>query len=49
MNFNTDFGVFLMKLLDKYESSPKVRHLIWAILATVVLYGLPELILAIKS
>ncbi|MDO4896328.1 MAG: hypothetical protein Q3971_03100 [Moraxella sp.] len=48
MNFNIDFGKWVVKMLEKYENSPKVRFLINWIVVCLTLFVLSGFINAIK-
>lgn len=44
MNFNIDLGQWVVKMLDKYETSQKVRNLIHAILFLVFLFAVASIL-----
>lgn len=48
MNFNIDFGQWVVKMLEKYENSPKVRFLINWLVACLTIFVLASLITAIR-
>lgn len=48
MNFNIDFGLWVVKMLEKYENSPKVRFLINWIVLCLTVFVLSGLINAVK-
>ena len=39
MNFNIDMGDWIMKLVEKYETSNKVRLLVWLVLIILFLFA----------
>ncbi len=48
MNFNIDFGEWVVRMLEKYENSPKVRFLINWIVGCLTLFVLSGFVNAIK-
>lgn len=49
MNFNIDFGEWIVKMFDKYENSPTARRLIHLILFLVFMFAVASILQGIGA